>query len=230
MVRKQQDQKAPAEARKESKQPDVLVIEDDAQILSLLSRIITRWNYNVETAQGGLEGLTKFRERLFDVVLTASWMKDIDGMKVTTRIKAEYPDAEIVMMTEYGAIEEAVEAIKRGAADFIQKPLDFDHLKLILDRCAARLRLLWENRRLKQVASAAPGLSLFLDEEQLSLVTLRDFRLKVVDPLEKKYIEGMLRANRGDISETARKMDISLTTLSDKMKEHGLNIEDFKSQ
>lgn len=204
--------KASVQAQQKAPRPSVLVIDDDAQILSLLSRIISRWNYRVETAQAGEEGLAKFQQSPFDVVLTDFQMKGIDGIEVTTRIKAEYPEAEVVMMTGYGAIEAAVEVIKKGAFNFIQKPLDFEYLKLLLDRATSKLRLL------------------ISEEDQMKSMTLREFHRKMVNPLEKKYIETMLRANRGNISETARKMDISPSTLSDRMKEHGLNREDFKSQ
>jgi DNA-binding NtrC family response regulator len=205
------DGKTFTEAQSKARRPSVLVIDDDAQILSLLARIISGWGYRVETAQAGEEGLAKFQQKPFDVVLTDYQMKGIDGIEVTARIKAEYPQAEVLMMTGHEALGPSIQAMKKGAFNFIQKPLDFDYLKLLLDRATERLR------------------SLLLEEEQMKSMTLLEFHRKMLNPLEKKYLEVMLRANRGDISETAGKMDIPPSILSEKIKEHGLNIEDFKS-
>ncbi|MBW2147026.1 MAG: sigma-54-dependent Fis family transcriptional regulator [Deltaproteobacteria bacterium] len=156
------DDKTAAAAQQGVQQPSVLVIDDERPILTLLSRVISNWNYYVEVSQSGEEGLARCRKRTFDVVLTDLRMPGLDGKEVAERIKKEYPETEVVVMTAYGSVESAVEVMKLGAADFILKPLDLDHLRLVLDRSTARHRLLSEHRRLKQ---ANENLALLVKEQ-----------------------------------------------------------------
>ena len=119
----------------------VLVIDDEAQTLSFLERALSDHGFDVVTAATGADGLGHFTPEAFDAVLLDLRMPEMDGFEVLDQIKARDPEAVVIIMTGYGAIESAVQAMKAGATDYLLKPMVPDHLEMVLSRALqARLR------------------------------------------------------------------------------------------
>ena len=112
----------------------ILVIDDKDSMREMLTASLTSEGYDVEVAGSGDVGIAKSKEKHFDVILTDLKMPDISGMDVLTQVKENDPDTAVIVMTAYGTIETAVEAMKRGAFDFLQKPFDINHLQMLVER------------------------------------------------------------------------------------------------
>jgi two-component system response regulator HydG len=130
----------------------VLVLDDEEQMLAAQEKMLAREGYDVTTATNGSLALELLREAEppFDVALCDLRMEGMDGMQFIETAKALYPDLEIIMMTGYGTIETAVEAIRKGAYDFLPKPFKRMQLLKIIGRAMERRALVFENRRLRQ--------------------------------------------------------------------------------
>ena len=130
----------------------VLVVDDEEQMLNSQQKMLEREGYRVVTARSANEALEQLRDggAEVDVVLTDLRMEGMDGMLFIETAKHLYPDLEVIMMTGYGTIETAVEAMRKGAYDFLPKPFKRVQLLKIVARAMERRALLAENRRLRQ--------------------------------------------------------------------------------
>ncbi|MEN3930458.1 acetoacetate metabolism transcriptional regulator AtoC [Microvirga sp. W0021] len=117
-----------------SKDCSVLVVDDEENVRRLLSAVLTREGYNVETANDGKAGLARFSELVPDIVLMDIRMPELSGIDALREMRAIRPDATVILMTAYASVETAVEAIKQGAYDYIIKPFDLEEVKLLIDR------------------------------------------------------------------------------------------------
>ena len=132
----------------------VLAIDDETPLRELLRMEFTRAGHSVETASGGEEGLAKYREEIFNVVLLDIRMPGMDGVEVLRQMRRESTIPEIVMLTGHGTIESAVECIKEGAYDYLTKPVKLDELDLVVRKAHEKNLLRLENINLKlEVAS-----------------------------------------------------------------------------
>ncbi len=130
--------------------PTILIVDDEPDMLQLLKRSLEpELNCIVETASSGEDGLQKLGRTAFDLVLADIKMPGMNGMELLQLIKHDYPRQTVVMMTAFGQIEMAVEAMRNGAYDFITKPFEHDALVLRLDKALERSRLIQENRQLQ---------------------------------------------------------------------------------
>jgi two-component system response regulator HydG len=130
--------------------PRVLVIDDNAEMASTVAEFLTANGFEVETAAGGAEGVARFSAAPADAVLTDLRMKDVDGMDVLDAIKRVDPEAAVVIMTAFGGIESAVEAIRRGAYHYVTKPFKMAVVRVLLERACAERSLRSENQRLRR--------------------------------------------------------------------------------
>ena len=129
----------------------VLVVDDEADIREGLEALLTmEGGYTVELAENGGEGLRKMEARHYDLVLLDLMMPDRSGMDVLREVRERDRDTPIFILTAYGTIERAVEALKLGANDFFGKPWDNDKLLLDIGHAIARRRLEDENTHLKR--------------------------------------------------------------------------------
>jgi two-component system NtrC family response regulator len=131
----------------------VLVVEDDKPLRELLQMELTRSGYKVEVAMDGSEGLRKYREENFNVVLLDVKMPGIDGLEVLRQMRSESNLPEIIMFTGHGSIETAVECIRHGAYDYLTKPVKLDELEMVIDKAYEKNRLRLENISLKMEVS-----------------------------------------------------------------------------
>ncbi len=110
----------------------ILIIDDEKAIRWSLGEALAQVEYEIEEAPNGAQGIKKFEEDPVDCVILDLKLPDIDGIKVLKKIKEIVPDVAVIMMTAYGEVETAVEAIKGGAYDFIQKPFQLEKMKITI--------------------------------------------------------------------------------------------------
>ena len=126
------------------------MIDDEADIREGLELLLTSEGYAVELAQNGTEGLQKMETRGYDLVLLDLMMPDLSGMDVLEEARKRDRETPIFMITAYGSVEAAVQALKLGANDYFSKPWDNEKLIIEIDRMIARRRLEYENTHLKR--------------------------------------------------------------------------------
>jgi DNA-binding NtrC family response regulator len=131
----------------------VLVVDDKETMLSLLSKILGE-HHVVTQASDGKQALALLAEREFDVVLTDVKMPGADGFAVVKAVRQSWPATEIIMMTAFASIESAVQAIKLGAYDYLQKPFDPDDVTLVVARALERKRLREQAENLRNHVAA----------------------------------------------------------------------------
>jgi DNA-binding NtrC family response regulator len=130
--------------------PRVLVVDDEPPQLAILRLILGSEGYDVATAPSGRGALATLGRQAFDVVLTDLKMPDLSGITLLEEILRAQPGACVVLMTAHGSIDSAVDAMRKGAFDYLTKPLDREVLLLAVSRAVERTRLVSENRRLRE--------------------------------------------------------------------------------
>jgi DNA-binding NtrC family response regulator len=130
--------------------PSLLVIEDKDSMREMLCKTLEAEGYEVEAAKDGEGGLQRAKEKKYDVVLTDLKLPRMDGIEVLTTLKELDNDVAVILMTAYGTIEKAVEAMREGAFDFLTKPFDTDHLSVLIKRAMENRRLVAENVLLRE--------------------------------------------------------------------------------
>jgi len=129
---------------------EILVVDDDSAHRTMLKTLLSGWHYDIIEADDGSTAIEKVRERPFDLVLMDVRMLKVSGLEALDEIKAFNPAIPVIIMTAYSSLETAVDAIKKGAYDYLTKPLDFDKLKITIKRAMEHIRLKEENRILKE--------------------------------------------------------------------------------
>jgi DNA-binding NtrC family response regulator len=128
----------------------ILVVDDEVPIREMIKKGLSQMGgFNVETAHNGLEAIERIEKDIFDLVLTDLKMPEMDGLELLKNIKGIRPEVMVILMTAYGSIETAVEAMRMGANDYITKPINFDDLLLHISKVQKESLLLKENRLLR---------------------------------------------------------------------------------
>lgn len=135
----------------------ILVVEDKESMAEMLRETLESEGYTVIAAMDGAEGIKHLKEDRIDLVLTDLKLPKKDGLEVLKTSKEENKLTSVIVMTAYGSIEIAVDAMKRGAFDFITKPFDTDHLLVLIKRALENQRLLTENILLKKEFASRLG-------------------------------------------------------------------------
>jgi two-component system response regulator HydG len=127
----------------------LLVADDDTAHRTMLRKLLSGWGYAITEADDGGSAVEAVRRQPFDLILMDIRMIKVSGLTALTEIKAFNPAIPVVIMTAYASVETAVEALKKGAYDYLTKPLDFDELRLTLERAVDHSHLKEENRLLR---------------------------------------------------------------------------------
>lgn len=133
--------------------PSILIIDDEAAIRKTLSEILGYEGYTVEEASDGEEGLRKFSKKKVDVVLCDVKMPKVDGIEFLERARKINPEVPVIVISGHGNIDTAVEAVKKGAFDYISKPPDLNRLLITLRNAMDKTTLQAETRVLKRKVS-----------------------------------------------------------------------------
>ncbi len=131
----------------------ILIIDDERAIRKTLTEILGFEGYKIEEASDGEEGLKKFQEKTYDVVLCDIKMPKLDGIEFLSKATAINPDVPIIMISGHGNIETAVEAVKKGAFDYISKPPDLNRLLITIRNAKDKTNLVKETKVLKRRAN-----------------------------------------------------------------------------
>jgi two-component system response regulator AtoC len=128
----------------------ILVVDDEAPIRDVIRKGLSQMGgYHVEVAQNGVEAIARIEKDVFDLVLTDLKMPEMDGLELLKTIKGTRPEVMVILMTAYGSVETAVEAMKIGANDYITKPIDLNELLIHISKVQKESLLLKENRLLR---------------------------------------------------------------------------------
>jgi two-component system, NtrC family, nitrogen regulation response regulator NtrX len=133
--------------------PNILIIDDEKAIRKTLTEILGYEGYKIDEAADGEEGLKKFTEGSYDVVLCDIKMPKMDGIEFLEKARVANPDIPVIMVSGHGTIETAVEAVKKGAYDYIAKPPDLNRLLITLRNAMDKNNLVAETRVLKRKVS-----------------------------------------------------------------------------
>lgn len=128
----------------------VLIVDDDPVILEVIGDILKKNDYEVVAAPNGAAGIRELERKYFDLVLTDLVMPDVDGMEVLHHVVSTSPKAICIILTGHGTIKSSVEAIKKGAFDYITKPITADELLVVIEKALKFRNLEEENIRLKK--------------------------------------------------------------------------------
>jgi DNA-binding NtrC family response regulator len=132
---------------------NILIIDDEKAIRKTLSEILSYEGYKIEEAGDGEEGLKRFREKSYDVVLCDIKMPKLDGIEFLDKARESNPDIPVIMISGHGTIETAVEAVKKGAYDYISKPPDLNRLLITIRNAMDKTNLVAEAKVLKRKVS-----------------------------------------------------------------------------
>ncbi len=137
----------------------ILIVDDDKAHLSMLQMVLKSLSHSIKCVTDGKYAIEAAEQEPFDLILMDVRMADIDGMEALQRIKKFNPSIPIIIMTAYSSVDKAVDAMKLGAYDYLTKPLNFDELKITIERAMDHLQLYIENSRLKDEISFEAGFS-----------------------------------------------------------------------
>jgi len=128
----------------------VLIVDDDHAHRTMLRTLLTGWGYAIVEADDGDVAIEMVHEQPFDLILMDIRMIKVSGLEALMKIKEFNPSIPIILMTAYSSVETAVDGLKKGAYDYLTKPLDFDELRLVIERAMDHTRLREENRLLRE--------------------------------------------------------------------------------
>ncbi len=151
----------------------ILVVDDDPVTRTLLLKRLSKSDYEVELADSGVEAIRMIADKYYDVVLTDLMMPGgVDGIGVLETAKENNVKTEVILITAHGTIDNAIVAMKKGAADYLQKPINFDELQLRLSKI----------QNLKHLMKNASDLRVAMDTtEQVSGETIQHLELTVAE-------------------------------------------------
>ena len=128
----------------------ILVVDDEESIREFFQIMLKREGYEVFTAANGKEGLEHLKKNPVDLIISDIQMPELSGLELLSKVREIDPEMVVMMITAFGSTEIAVEAMKRGAYDYIQKPFKIDEVKIIIRQALEKRSLKLENHQLKK--------------------------------------------------------------------------------
>jgi two-component system, sensor histidine kinase and response regulator len=190
-------------------QPAILLIEDEARLRENLQTLLQRDGYHVTTAPNGAEGIKRLRQESFDLVITDLVMPEVDGFQVLEYLKAYSPETVVVVMTAFVSAGSAIDALRKGAYDYLSKPFEFDLMKATIARALEKARLQ------KSLSHYMNKLERMVDERTEAL-RQANTRLEAANRLKSEFLANMSHEIRtpmnGIIGMTELALDTKLTT------------------
>jgi len=133
----------------------ILIVDDEPLVRRSLSELLTLSGYAVSSACNGKEALSMLKDYTADIIISDIKMPEMDGIQLLKQVKTLHPDTQFILMTGYGSIDNAVEAMKEGAYDYVTKPIIDTEIKIIIERLTNQKHLLEENVKLKNQLSVS---------------------------------------------------------------------------
>ncbi|MHC5009713.1 MAG: sigma-54-dependent transcriptional regulator [Planctomycetota bacterium] len=225
----------------------ILVIDDEESLRHALGKGLTRAGYSATEAATGREGVDQFAAGGFDAVLTDLRLPDLGGLDLVAIFTEMDADVPVVVMTGYGSVDTALEAMRRGAKDYVQKPFSVEDVIRVLERAIHEQRLTHENRRLRSLverrfapagyerveaelkARRAPPPAPSEDGDPAPPPVPGATPLKEAQrAFEVRYVEDLLARTGGNIAAAARLAGISRPNFHKKLKTLGVAARRFK--
>jgi len=184
----------------------VLVVDDEKEIRSFLSKALTQLGgFHVDLAENGEEALQKMEKDFFDLVLTDLKMPKMDGLQLIDEIARSRPEILTVLMTGHGSIDSALEAMRRGASDYLTKPLNLDELLVRLQKVMQeRTRFISLKEYANQLEQSNEELKR-IDEMKSEFVSVASHELRTPLAAIKNAVQLVLKRKTGEINETQAK-------------------------
>lgn len=205
--------------------PRILVVDDNEGLLDLVAEILA--SHDVTTASSGPRvALALLGPRPFEVVISDVCLPGADGHELLEVVKAVTPATEVVMMTAYGTVADAVAAMRKGAFDYLQKPFDPDDVTLVVARAleSRRQKLSEAARRIEATSegAGAPG------EASRVSMTYREAAEAGRDRASRTYLLALMREFQGRVTAAAERAGMERESLSRLLRRYGVHSEDFK--
>ena len=198
----------------------ILIVDDNENMRRLLGDILAP-QHDVVLAGDGAAARARLEEGDFDLVLTDVRMPGLDGFELVKLMKERWPLTEVVVMTAYASIPSAVEAMRRGAYDYIQKPFDPDDVSLVVSRALERYRE-------RASARAAASDSTSLSAEDLASLSYREALASARDRGSREYLAALLKAFGGNVSRAAERAGLERESLHRLLRRHGIQAGTFR--
>ena len=199
----------------------VLVVDDMANMRGLLLEILGT-HCQVVLAKDGIEAASRLGAEQFDLVLTDVRMPGPDGFELVRLVKERWPVTEVVMMTAYASIPAAVEAMRLGAYDYIEKPFDPDEVTLVVARALGRSRERTSTEVANERRLAAP------DDQSLAALSYREALASARDRGSREYLNALLRMFEGNVSHAAERAGLERESLHRLLRRHGIHADAFR--
>jgi len=193
----------------------VLIVDDLSDMRSLLRDILAP-RHDVVLAPDGMVACARLEAASFDVVLTDVRMPGPDGFELARLIRKKWPLTEVVFMTAFASIPEAVDALRLGAYDYVAKPFHPDDVTLLIARALERQR---ERARNHDAAAA---------DEQLATLSYRDALADARDRGSRQYLEALLKVCAGNVSRAAARAGLERESLHRLLRRHGIDADSFR--
>jgi DNA-binding NtrC family response regulator len=227
----------------------VLVADDEESMRFFLKKTLTRAGYAVTAVADGRQAVDRVLAGSFDVLLLDLKMPELDGIAVLDAVKERSPDTVVILMTGYGSVENALEAMKRGAADYVTKPFHTDAILLCVERALERRRTVRENLKLRHLLDEADAHR--PTEERAGAMDERGIAEALGDEVRRRggpapppdhepelrealrlaewlYVDEALRRHHGNVSAAARQAGISRPNFHRKLRELGFESESYR--
>lgn len=130
----------------------ILFVDDDRDILAMVEQYLTIKGYDVTTVDNGIEAVGIVKEKKIDIVFTDYKMPDFNGLELLVAIKKYCPQTEVIIVTGYASMESAIQAMKFGSYDYLQKPFKLDHLRLIIDRIVEEKKIKDKTQLIRKIS------------------------------------------------------------------------------
>lgn len=163
----------------------ILIIEDEDDVRESYQDMFEFFGYEVDSAPNGREGVVKVTNNDFDIVITDLNMPEMDGIEVLKVIKKNKPYIEVIVITGYATLENAIKAMKIGAYDYFTKPIDLEHVKIVLAKCVQSIKARKENEELKGLNRKLTELNELKDK----FITITNHELRTPITVLKGYLE-----------------------------------------
>ncbi|MHC4959765.1 MAG: sigma-54-dependent transcriptional regulator [Planctomycetota bacterium] len=205
----------------------VLVVDDEESLRFFLTRGLRKAGFAVDEAENGTTAIDRLSNVAYDVVLTDIVMPDVSGLDVLSAVHEMDKDAVVILMTAHGTVNNAIDALRLGAFDYLEKPFELKELMARIERGLGRRSVERENRKLRFLVSkhnGAPPMNANEEDDEEDESGLLASRRS----WERHYISDLLRRTRGNVTKAAELAKISRPNLHKKMRTLGLNAADFK--
>jgi DNA-binding NtrC family response regulator len=169
----------------------ILVIDDEAAIRRSLKDILEFEKYTIDVAETGMEGLEMAKKQKYDLVLCDIKMRKMDGTEVLEKLQEEHPETAVVMISGHGTIETAVDCIRKGATDFIPKPLELNRLLICVKNALTTNDLKVETKTLKKKVKLSKGSEIIGESKAIKDI------LAVIDKVAPTNARVLITGNNG---------------------------------